>query len=437
MKKTFILSAAVLMSLSLSQAGIFVVEAQTPTPATTNSGPEFGAPTDPQYTLLAPLPCIPASAPGCVNGTQSTVDIKTYIVYIFELAIAVAVFLAVVMITWGGFRYMTEESVTKKGAAKEIIQNAVWGLLGALASYLILYTINPQLVNLNLISVPTLELNNNANVGLNPAAFNASLQAGNKLSINNAINQNAAAAAAQQSYQSTLNDLNVALDSSGCLDTNGNYIGTGDPQCDDLENQYASTTAALNGAVSQQNTQKAVVGMVSAESTFNTNINVHDDTVALGGGRIVSLGNTSLDDAQTALQSIDNTYTQTYNGLPNGDVVDKTLLAGQYTYSTASVINDYNTNTAIAALDYDINNTASRVSGESKTLEIQNDIASAQTLIQNLTNNSIPNQINGSTVQIGNLNSSPDLQNQYKAANQIRINGLQMIVQAAQSKITN
>jgi hypothetical protein len=59
---------------------------------------------------------------------------------------------------------MTSEVITSKEDSKKIITNAVWGLLGALCSWLILYTINPNLVNLSLVSVPSLGLISNPNV---------------------------------------------------------------------------------------------------------------------------------------------------------------------------------------------------------------------------------------------------------------------------------
>jgi hypothetical protein len=102
------------------------------------------------YTLLEPLPCIPGTGNNCTQGnTISQISLDTYIEYVFKFSIALAVFLAIVMIIWGGFEYMTSESPFGKSDGKSRITNAIIGLLGALVSYLILLTIDPRLVQIN------------------------------------------------------------------------------------------------------------------------------------------------------------------------------------------------------------------------------------------------------------------------------------------------
>lgn len=101
------------------------------------------APAD-SYTLLQPLPTLDGS-----GATSPTMDLNNYIGYIFKFAIAISAFLAVIMIIWGGFEYMTSEIPFIKTSGKERIQNAIFGLLMVLASYLILLTIDPRLVEIN------------------------------------------------------------------------------------------------------------------------------------------------------------------------------------------------------------------------------------------------------------------------------------------------
>ena len=74
----------------------------------------------------------------------------SYIQKIFVFIIGFAGVLAVLMIVLGGIQYMTSEAFTSKQAAKERITAAILGLLLAIASVLILETINPNLLNLNL-----------------------------------------------------------------------------------------------------------------------------------------------------------------------------------------------------------------------------------------------------------------------------------------------
>ncbi len=110
------------------------------------------------YTLLEPLPCIDGtesekSASCAKNNTVTDMPLEDYIGYVFKFAIALAAFLAVIMIIWGGFEYMTTEAITGKSDARKRIQDALTGLLMVLASYLILRTIDPRLVEIN-TSIP-------------------------------------------------------------------------------------------------------------------------------------------------------------------------------------------------------------------------------------------------------------------------------------------
>ncbi|MEK7095409.1 MAG: pilin [Patescibacteria group bacterium] len=97
-----------------------------------------------EYTLLEPLPAVDGS-----GKVMDKIDLNTYIEYVFKFSIALAVFLAVIMIIWGGFEYMLSEIPFIKTNAKSRITNAIMGLLGALVSYLILVTIDPRLVQIN------------------------------------------------------------------------------------------------------------------------------------------------------------------------------------------------------------------------------------------------------------------------------------------------
>ena len=75
-------------------------------------------------------------------------NITEYLNNIFSFGIAIAGALAVIMMVIGGIKYMLSDAFTNKEDAKEQITSAVKGLLLALVSYVILYTINPDLVNL-------------------------------------------------------------------------------------------------------------------------------------------------------------------------------------------------------------------------------------------------------------------------------------------------
>ena len=119
-----------------------------------------------EYTLLEPLPCVPSppdkngnSGVICQEGKlKNTVNFKDYVQYIFNLVIALAAVAAVFMTVWGGFQYMTSESIQKKGDGLKTVKNALGGLLLVLCSFLILRTIDPRLVEIPSTLVKPLDI---------------------------------------------------------------------------------------------------------------------------------------------------------------------------------------------------------------------------------------------------------------------------------------
>lgn len=93
-----------------------------------------------QYEPLQELPGI--SSPDAESG-----NFAEYMIGMVNLLIGVAAVLAVIFVTIGGLQYVTTDSISNKESGKETIQNALLGLLLALASWLLLYTINPDLVD--------------------------------------------------------------------------------------------------------------------------------------------------------------------------------------------------------------------------------------------------------------------------------------------------
>jgi len=80
---------------------------------------------------------------GVANPTH---DLALFLSQVFQFGLAVAAALAVIMIVWGGIKIMTTDSWLGKSEGKQTIYNAIWGLLLALVSWLILYTINPNIL---------------------------------------------------------------------------------------------------------------------------------------------------------------------------------------------------------------------------------------------------------------------------------------------------
>lgn len=77
-------------------------------------------------------------------------DLGQFLGALFKFGLAIAAALAVVMIVWGGVEIMLSDSVMTKTDGKKRVEDAIWGLLLALVSWLILWTINPDLVTFRL-----------------------------------------------------------------------------------------------------------------------------------------------------------------------------------------------------------------------------------------------------------------------------------------------
>ena len=101
---------------------------------TSNSGTEY------KYQLHEKIPG--------QESEESVDDLQSYLEALYRFGIAIVAILAVVMIGIGAFMYIVTSagSVSKITNAKEIIGNAIFGLVLALLSWLILYVINPDLV---------------------------------------------------------------------------------------------------------------------------------------------------------------------------------------------------------------------------------------------------------------------------------------------------
>jgi len=83
---------------------------------------------------------------GAVTPANAGQQFGDFLGQAFSLGLAIAAALAVVMIVWGGVEVMLSESPFGKTNGKEKIKNAIYGLLLALFSWLILNIINPDLL---------------------------------------------------------------------------------------------------------------------------------------------------------------------------------------------------------------------------------------------------------------------------------------------------
>jgi len=84
--------------------------------------------------------------PGFETGT-----FPIFIANLYKFGIGAVGIAALLMITIGGFYYMTAAGNTARlGTAKTLITDAILGLIVALGAWLLLYVINPDLVKINL-----------------------------------------------------------------------------------------------------------------------------------------------------------------------------------------------------------------------------------------------------------------------------------------------
>lgn len=89
--------------------------------------------------------------PKAFGDTLTTApNLSSFLSQVFSFGLAIASALAVIMIVWGGVQIMLSDSVFNKEEGKNKIWGAIWGLLLALVSWLILYIINPDILNFKL-----------------------------------------------------------------------------------------------------------------------------------------------------------------------------------------------------------------------------------------------------------------------------------------------
>ncbi|MBI5022738.1 MAG: N-acetylmuramoyl-L-alanine amidase [Candidatus Magasanikbacteria bacterium] len=127
----------------------------------TNAGYLKFAPIAPKLEIK-----IPTLLPFTTKGLEKPDDqgniyfpfIGQYIVGIYKWMLLVAGIIATIMIILGGFTYLTSGgNATQAGAGKERIGSAIFGLILLLGSYMLLYLINPGLVEFRSLKIKIME----------------------------------------------------------------------------------------------------------------------------------------------------------------------------------------------------------------------------------------------------------------------------------------
>ena len=96
--------------------------------------------------------------PGFETATTVTpLLLGNYISALYQYLLYVAGVLAVIVVMVGGFQWITAGgNQSKIGEAKERVMSAIIGLFLALSSYLLLFTINPELVKIHDLYMPSI-----------------------------------------------------------------------------------------------------------------------------------------------------------------------------------------------------------------------------------------------------------------------------------------
>jgi len=106
---------------------------------------------DPTYTPLSPL-----------SESQTKINLKDpsgYFTNMFSVFVSILAIIAVIKLMFCGFQYMTSEAISSKSEAKKCIWTIIGGLFLILLSFLILTTINKDLVTLSFFDTVTTEVN--------------------------------------------------------------------------------------------------------------------------------------------------------------------------------------------------------------------------------------------------------------------------------------
>ncbi len=158
----FIFGSLVLPIAAFAQSGSDatppVTTVTSPADAPTTEAVDTAGQTARPFVPLVPNPSVPIpgvrfTAATEENGIITVPYLSQYISGIYRLSVGLGAILAAVMIVFGGFKYLLAASVPDVKDGKTIIQDAVIGLVVLLSSFLILKTINPQLVESNPIRI--------------------------------------------------------------------------------------------------------------------------------------------------------------------------------------------------------------------------------------------------------------------------------------------
>ena len=110
-------------------------------------------------TLAATIsaPSVSAAIPGMTGTVTSGTSPGNFVNGFYQFALMIGGVLAFGAVVYGGILYaISAGNPGKQSEGKEWIKSAIYGLLLLAGAYLVLYTINPNLVNLSLPPLSTI-----------------------------------------------------------------------------------------------------------------------------------------------------------------------------------------------------------------------------------------------------------------------------------------
>jgi hypothetical protein len=126
-----------------------------PTPAGSSGGSEPAERPFQSITpqLGAPIPGADLSAAERVGDVVNVPFLAQYINGAYRYGVTIVLIIAIVMVVYGGFRYLVGASMGDIQAGKKIIQDALIGMLIVLGAYMLLNTVNPETLNLSVLKL--------------------------------------------------------------------------------------------------------------------------------------------------------------------------------------------------------------------------------------------------------------------------------------------
>jgi len=98
------------------------------------------------------VPLADAQQSPMLQNVYNTGNLAEYINTLFTTALSIGAILAVLRIAYAGYQYMTTDAWGSKQHAKEILGDVTLGLLLLLSIFLILKQINPELLDLSVLT---------------------------------------------------------------------------------------------------------------------------------------------------------------------------------------------------------------------------------------------------------------------------------------------